>query len=142
VESSSNALAVIEKEAAAATDEDQELIPVDDIPVKWQNIDLEPDELSSCCSIISVSNSLSDQPPNFSVLDSNMALRHDGVNLVETTLNDGTDTDVLITRYLGDTVTTTIFADELHSYTGKLKHSNAPVTSVDDEFIDFYFLQF
>jgi hypothetical protein len=141
VESSSNPLAVIEEEAAAATDEDQELIPIDDIPVKRQDIDWEPDELSTCCSNTSESNSLSDQPPNFSVLGNNMALRHDGVHLIETTLDDESDTDVLKTRYLGDTGTTTIFTDKLHSYTGESKHSNAPIPSVDDGFTDFVFLE-
>ncbi|PSN29190.1 hypothetical protein C0J52_26274 [Blattella germanica] len=148
VESSSNPLAVIEEEAAAATDEDQELIPIDDIPLKKQTIDWEPDEPSRRCSVTSIvtteSDSLSEQPVLGSeFISSNMAVKSGSVPLIAITPDDGSDSDVLMSKSFGAGIGAEALTDveELDSDTGESKHSNILVASVDDGFTDLEFLE-
>jgi hypothetical protein len=143
VESSSNPLAVIEEEAAAATDEDQELIPIDDIPVKKQNVDWEPDELSRRCSVTSESNSLSEHLPVFTdLVITSMAHKRDRLPFVAIPTVDGSDSDAHVTRSLGAAAATDILTNiELNSDTGEFKHGNGAVPSVDDGLTDFEFLE-
>jgi hypothetical protein len=141
IESCSNPPAMIEEEASAVTDEDQESIPIDDIPINMQNIDWEPDELSRRFSVTSETTSLSENPSIFSACVSSEALRHDSVHLIETILDDESDNYVLFTRFLDDTVATVI-TDGLHSYSGESKYSNARTLSMHDGFTaDLMFLE-
>jgi hypothetical protein len=112
VESSSNPLAVIEEEAAEATDEDQDMIPIDDIPVKMGNLD--PGEINRHCPITSESNCMSEQPPVFLSYINSMAFNCDGVPFFAVTPDDGSNSDVLVTR----------------------PYDNAPRVSVDDGCVD------
>lgn len=57
---------MIEEEAATATDKDQEMIRIEDVPVRKQYIDWEPDELNRLCPITLGRESLSELQPIFS----------------------------------------------------------------------------
>jgi len=111
VESSSNPLAMIEEEAAEATDEDQDIIPVDDIPVKMGNLD--PGEINRHCLITSQSDCMSEQSPVFLNSVNNMAFNHDSLPLLSVMPDDGTNSDVLIRR----------------------PYKSVPVVSVDDGYV-------
>jgi len=111
VESSSNPLAMIEEEAAEATDEDQDVIPVDDIPVKMGNLD--PGEINRHCRITSQSDCMSEQPPVFLNSVNNMAFNHDSLPLLAAMPDDGSNSDVLIRR----------------------PYKSVPVVSVDDGYV-------
>jgi hypothetical protein len=50
---------VIEEEGAIATDQDQEMIPVDDVPARKLYLGWEPDKLNRRCSITLGRESLS-----------------------------------------------------------------------------------
>lgn len=96
VESCSNPLAMIEEEAAEATDEDQDVIPVDDIPVKMGNLD--PGEINRHYHITSQSDCMNEQPPVFLNSVNNMAFNHDNLPLLAVMPDDGSNSDVLIKR--------------------------------------------
>jgi hypothetical protein len=70
---------VIEEEAGTATDQDQDMIPIDD---RKQYINWEPDEINRRCSITLGRDSLSELQPIVSDFVSSMVLKHDSTPMV------------------------------------------------------------